>query len=111
MARLINNSTHDTSLEKIYDAHAANMYGCILKIVQDERKAEKILRSIFQEFYLDNLSEVQIKTEPIWFIKYASKKTFDSLKNYGANNMLPSSILERIASLKKDIAPIALSHA
>jgi hypothetical protein len=92
------------SIEKIYSVHAANMYGCIFKILQDKPKAEKILSTIFQELHNEHLSYIQTKTAPIWFIKYATKATFTYLKQESASNEYSPFVLERIAELKKDIA-------
>ncbi|MCY7293461.1 MAG: hypothetical protein LH615_14885 [Ferruginibacter sp.] len=98
-------------IEKIYNAHAANMFGCIYKIVQDKPKAEKILCIIFQDFYNDHSNDILTKTEPIWFIKYAMKRTFNYSKQDAVNNELSPSILERIAALKKDITTTVFATA
>ena len=91
------------NIEKIYDTHAANMYGCIYKIVQNKVQAEKILCSVFNEFLNDKSGNVDTITTPVWYIKYAMKKTFAYLKEAEINNELSPFIKERIIALKKEI--------
>lgn len=105
MSSLQHNSTFFHSIEHIYDLHAANMYGCIYQIVEDKTEAEKILMLVFQDLYKDFSSDVQTKTEPIWFIKYAMKKTFNYLKLHDSNKYISESILNRISNLKHKITP------
>ncbi len=111
MSSLQHNSTFNNSIETIYDVHAANMYGCIYKIVQDKAEADKILILIFQDLYNDFSSDVQTKTEPIWFIKYAMKRTFNHLKLHDRNNSVPLQILNRITHLKENITPAITASA
>lgn len=111
MKSLQHNSTFYYSIENIYEMHAANMYGCIYKIVQDKMEAEKILAIVFHDLYNDYSSDVQTNTAPIWFIKYAMKRTFNYLKLHELNNSVPLPILSRISSLKEDITPAFIAIA
>ena len=97
------------SIEKIYDTHASNMYGCIYKIVQNKVQAEKILFSVFNEFLNDKSGNVNTITTPVWYIKYAMKKTFAYLKEAEINNELSPFIKERIIALKKEITQPSLT--
>ena len=91
------------SFEKIYDTHAANMYGCIYKIVQNKLQAEKILTSVFEEFVNDKSGNIVKIATPVWYIKYAMKKTFAYLKEAEINNEFSPFVKERITALKKEI--------
>lgn len=103
MNKLLHKFSSYNSFEKIYDTHAANMYGCIYKIVQNKLQAEKILTSVFEEFVNDKSGNIEKIATPVWYIKYAMKKTFAYLKEAEINNELSPFIKERIIAFKKEI--------
>lgn len=96
MKNLLPNPSPHNNIEELYDIHAANMYGCIYKIVQNKKEAEKILINIFHDLLATNAINVQALTPAIWFIKYAIKSTYLYLKKI-------NSPMEEFNSFKKII--------
>lgn len=95
-----NKFTLKKKFETLYDLHAGNMYGCIIKIVQDEHKSQLYLKKIFQELYV----EPRLNSEPIWFIKYAMNKAFMYLKQENDGSSYEVLINERITLIRNEMA-------
>ena len=80
MNTIVKYQFHKNNLQTIYDAHAANMYGCIYKLVQNKQQAEEILINIFRDFASNNPPYYKSDTSTIWFIKHALKSAYLYLK-------------------------------
>lgn len=98
------------TIEAVYDKHAANMYGCIFKIVENKVQAEEILCSVFEELCKEQSGNTHHNTSPIWYIKYALKRTFEYLKNH-SDIEYSSLIQERFNVLKNEIKSTVFTQA
>ncbi len=105
MIKPLPNRSLNHTMEAVYDKHAANMYGCIYKIVQNKLQAEEILYSVFEEFCKEKNCSIQLKLAPIWYIKYAMKRTFAYLKRSEISNEPSPLTRERIMAIAKEITP------
>ena len=111
MNKVFHHPTFYENIETIYDLHAANMYGCIYKIVQSQKYAEEILTSIFEDISKNYSFDNKEYKQSIWYIKLALKKTFAFLKSQNLTTENFSSINERIVALQKNITSPVSAHA
>ena len=100
---------NQNTIETVYEMHAAAMYGCIFKIVQNKQKADDILMDIFRTFAVEFPNNNPENNQPIWYIKFAMKKAFHYLRQ--ENDGFSSIITERINAIKTAVAQTASATA
>ena len=93
------NNTIDT-IEMIYEKHAALMYGCIYKLVEQKDTANKILSEVFIDLYNRKEEYSYSIDDTVWFLKKAVKAAFHFIKEGHMAEEFPLKVMQQVLEIK-----------
>ena len=95
-----NHNNSNASIEIIYEKHAAVMYGCIYKLVQQKEVADKILVEVFIDIYKKTDEYNYNINDSVWFLKHAMKAAFTFIKQKPLSKDFSEQAMQLILDIK-----------